>query len=123
MTRMIPDVEAPPDQNGHAVQGPELGGVAGRLRALRQPAHEPALLSRGQPRRPPGGGLGAQASRPRPLVGVPPAEDGTHRGAHRPRHSRQTLASLEQPDGLSAPPFQLRWHAGRSHTAEHSTWG
>jgi hypothetical protein len=71
--------------------------------------------SRWAPRRWPRG----QSPCPLSPVRRRPAKYGTHRRTHCARHCRQARVRVEQPDRLSAPPFQLSCGPLRSHTSEY----
>jgi hypothetical protein len=94
MAGVVRHPELARDQGRHPLEGPELGAVARRQGTLKEELHQSLFLPWGEPGRAPGGRLGPQLFQASLPVGLPPAEDRTHRGTQCSGDRRQGLASL-----------------------------
>lgn len=110
------------DQPGHAFQGPDLCGIAVRLRPFQQEAQQCSLLRLGQTRRTPPGRLGVQPVPSFLAVGLTPADHRAQRGVQRRRDRTKTFSGLQESHRLMSTFLQLLGSSIGSHALQHSSF-
>jgi len=106
MSRVVPHVCEPLDDDGHTRQGPQLRGEAMSPGALEQCPFDPRELRRLEPRLAPRTASRLQACAAFVLPGMKPTVGGCARRAQRAGDGRLRCAARKQPRGLVPTRFQ-----------------
>lgn len=111
------EVDAPlaADDLGDAAAGPEVGGVAERLRALAEPAEDLTFLDRRELGRPRRRRLGVEPGLAEPTIRRLPILDGPRRDAQELGDLRNRMTVVKMGEGESPSPFEFGRRAGWSH--------